>query len=116
MVVFEALVARPGRTHAGCRRLIVPALGPGVDSCYCRIAGAMLELDVARVVVRVTVEVAVNVKPIEIRIRQPAHHSAGRLGDVNVAATDWIFRLAEVQTRIWDWVRLRDIVSIEQMN
>src|ERR1700732_1143342 len=99
MVVHGALVAGTGGANSRRRRLVVHTLGPGKDRGHSQVAGAMLKLDVHRVVVGVAAPVAVDVKPVEVRIRQPARHSAWGLGEVDVVAGDWICRLAKRQTR-----------------
>ncbi len=115
MVVLEALIAGSGGAHAGCRRLDVQAPGPGKDCSCGQIVSAMLEFDVGRVVVGIAVEVAVDVKAVEIWIGQAANRGAGSLAEVDVGAGDWIGRLAEGHARRRDWIRLRDIASIEEM-
>ena len=66
MVVLEALIAGSGSAHAGRRRLDVHAPGPGKTAVAAKSVSAMLEFDVGRVVVGIAVEVAVNVKAVEI--------------------------------------------------
>ncbi len=51
VIVHEALVAGSAGADSGCRGLVVLALGPGIDRGCSQVVGAMLELDVHRVVV-----------------------------------------------------------------
>ena len=116
MVVLEALIAGSRGAHAGCRRLDVQAPGPGKDCSCGQILSAMLEFDVGRVVVGIAVEVAVNVKAVEVWIGQAANRGAGSHAEVDVATGDWILLLAERTARRWDLIRLGDIVSIEKVS
>src|ERR1035438_8899093 len=72
-VIHEALVAGLAGACSGRRRLVIEALGPGKYRRHGQVAGAMLKLHVTGVVVRVTVEVAVDIGTVEVGIRQAAH-------------------------------------------
>src|SRR5271169_3787228 len=74
----------------------------------------MLKLDVHRAVVGVAAPVAVDIEPVEVRIRQSAGHVAWGLGDVDVDAT--YLRLTKRQTRGRDAVGLRDIAPVQEMD
>src|ERR1700736_4172438 len=106
MVVHGALVAGPGGANSGRRRLVVHALSPSKDRGHSQVAGTMLKLDVHRVVVGVAAPVAVDVEPVEVRIRQPAGHGAWGFCEVDIDAA--YVRLATRQTRGRDAVGLRD--------
>ncbi len=62
VIVHESLEASAGRANAGSRRLVVLAVGPGVDRGRGQVVSAVLELDVHGVVVRVAVPVTVDVE------------------------------------------------------
>lgn len=72
VVVHGALITAAGCADSGCGGLVVLAVGPGIDRGHGQIVSAMFKLDVHRVVMGVTVEVAVDIEPGEVRIRQPA--------------------------------------------
>src|SRR6266852_6855751 len=114
MVVHSALEAFAGGANSGRRRLIVEALGPGKDPGHGQVAGAMLKLDVHRVVVAIAVPVAVDVEPVEVRIRQPARLGAWGLSQVDECA-GCILRLAERQAGGRNAEGLRDSTPVPEM-
>src|SRR5271156_2649848 len=104
MVVLKALIAGSRGAHAGCRRLDVEAPGPGKDCSCGQIVSTMLEFDVGRVVVGITVEITVNVEAVEVWIGQAANRGAGSLAEVDVGTRNWIGRGAERHARRRDLI------------
>src|SRR5215471_17968996 len=115
MVVHGALVAGTGGADSRRCRLIVHALGPGEDRGYSQVVGAMLKLDVHRVVVGVAAPVAVNVETVEVRKRQTALHRAWGLSEVDIVAAG-VSCLAEREARSRDGIGLGDIAPVQKMD
>ena len=117
-VVFVALVSGLAGACSGGRRLVIHALGPGIDRGHGQVAGAMFELRVAGVVVRVTLKSAVDVGSVEVRIRQAAGNAARgnrkRADCIEVVALG-ILLLAKRQVRGRNIVWLGNIRTVEHV-
>src|SRR2546422_11297484 len=96
MVVHSALEAFAGGANSGRRRFVIQALGPGKDSGNSQVSRAMLKFHIHRVVIGITVPVAVDVEVREIFIRQPTCIGARSNAEVDVVASG-VLLLAERQ-------------------